>query len=205
MTLKTLVKISEVTNLSDARYCAGMGVDLIGFPLDESHPKFIDLAKAKEISSWICGIKVVGEFEGNDPKTIAYLAQQLGLEYIQLNKPVSTEEIRKIPKPVILKLEYGILTIAEIEILLNEYAEVVHYFLLESKEESFEDIEEKLKDWTGKYKIILGFGIRKDTLPAILEEIKPAGISLKGGEELRPGLKTFDELADILEELETDD
>ena len=42
MGLKTLVKVSEVNNLSDARYCAGMGVEMIGFSLDENHPKFIE-------------------------------------------------------------------------------------------------------------------------------------------------------------------
>ena len=32
--LKTIVKVSEVNNLSDARYCAGMGVEYIGFSMD---------------------------------------------------------------------------------------------------------------------------------------------------------------------------
>ena len=34
---------------------------------------------------------------------------------------------------------------------------------------------------------------------------KVKGISLKGGEEIRPGYKDFDELADILEALEIED
>lgn len=205
MALKTLVKISEVTNLSDARYCAGMGVEMLGFPLDEAHPKFIDLEKAKEISSWICGVKVVGEFEGNDPKTIDYLAGQLGLEYIQLNKPVTKSELAAIHKPVILKLVYGQFSAEEIETFLAEYHTDVAYFLLESEKESIEEIKDKLKQWSQDYRLILGFGVEKDNLETILEEITPAGIALKGGEEIRPGLKTFNELADILEELETED
>jgi phosphoribosylanthranilate isomerase len=52
MALKTLVKASEVNNLSDARYCAGMGVEMLGFCLDENHPKFIELARLREISVW---------------------------------------------------------------------------------------------------------------------------------------------------------
>jgi phosphoribosylanthranilate isomerase len=31
MPLKTFVKVGCITNLSDARYCAGMGVDMLGF------------------------------------------------------------------------------------------------------------------------------------------------------------------------------
>ncbi len=36
MSLNTFVYIRDVDNLSDARYCAGMGVDMIGFRLDRS-------------------------------------------------------------------------------------------------------------------------------------------------------------------------
>jgi phosphoribosylanthranilate isomerase len=38
MALKCFVKVGNVTNLSDARYCAGMGVDLLGFPVDAAQP-----------------------------------------------------------------------------------------------------------------------------------------------------------------------
>ena len=33
MALNTLTAVTEINNLSDARYCAGMGVDIIGFNL----------------------------------------------------------------------------------------------------------------------------------------------------------------------------
>lgn len=37
MALKTFVKISGVNNLSDARYCAGMGVNQLGFNIEDKH------------------------------------------------------------------------------------------------------------------------------------------------------------------------
>ena len=48
MALKTSVIINEVINLSDARYCAGMGVDYIGFRIDENHDKYVDLENFNE-------------------------------------------------------------------------------------------------------------------------------------------------------------
>ncbi|MFM1835376.1 MAG: hypothetical protein RJA04_63, partial [Bacteroidota bacterium] len=48
--LKTLVKVSAITNLSDARYCAGMGVDLLGFPLGK-----ISIDQFTEIRNWLAG------------------------------------------------------------------------------------------------------------------------------------------------------
>ncbi len=35
MALKTIVKVGNITNLSDARYCAVMGVDMLGFCLNK--------------------------------------------------------------------------------------------------------------------------------------------------------------------------
>ena len=53
MSLKTLVKVGGVTNLSDARYCAGMGVAILGFCPEPSRPDYVDLDKFKEITNWI--------------------------------------------------------------------------------------------------------------------------------------------------------
>ncbi|WP_332910561.1 hypothetical protein [Algoriphagus boritolerans] len=41
MALSTFVKINSVTNLTDARYGAGMYVDLLGFDLDDSSQNFM--------------------------------------------------------------------------------------------------------------------------------------------------------------------
>ena len=63
--LKTLVKVSAITNLSDARYCAGMGVDLLGFPLGK-----ISIDQFTEIRNWLAGVQIVGEFSTNDAAEI---------------------------------------------------------------------------------------------------------------------------------------
>src|SRR3954471_11542104 len=107
MALKTLVKASEVNNLSDARYCAGMGVEMLGFCLDENHPKFIELARLREISVWVSGVKTVGEFTGDNVLNINYLAEQLNLDFIQLNHTIEPHHIQELKRPVILKLDYN--------------------------------------------------------------------------------------------------
>ena len=61
MTLRTLVKISSVNNLSDARYAAGMGVELMGFNLDESSGNIVAPEQFRAITGWISGVKLVGE------------------------------------------------------------------------------------------------------------------------------------------------
>lgn len=205
MSLKTLVKVSEVTNLSDARYCAGMGVEMLGFTLDENHPRFIELSKLREISTWISGIKSVGEFTGENVENMNYLAKELNLDYVQLTIPVRKEALKEIHKPLILKFVLESFSKNELENYFEEYKDAVDFFLVESNEkDSIKPVIEELQLWCRKYPILLGVGIKAEDLDLILNEVQPKGISLKGGEEIKPGLKTFDELASILEELETE-
>lgn len=205
MSLRTLVKVSEVNNLSDARYCAGMGVEMVGFTLDENHPKFIELAKLREISVWISGIKVVGEFTGENIENMNYLAHELNLDYIQLNHTLNPDLVDGLKKPVIQKLLYYN-NEEEIENFLKLYHSKVEFFLIESEAmDSIGPLSSLMKKWCSTYPIILGIGITTEDLDKILSDINPAGIALKGGTEIKPGLKTFDELSSILEVLEIND
>lgn len=205
MGLKLKVKVSEVNNLSDARYCAGMGVDMLGFHLDENHPRFIDINTVKEITNWVHGVQVVGEFSASNIDNINYLAEELKLDFIELPVSFSPDDISKLQKAVILKLNLSKGNEGDISEIIDQYSPFVEYFLLESEDsDSIEEIKSLLKIWNSSGKLLLGIGINKDSLPEIENSIKPAGIALKGGDEIKPGLKNFDELADILEELETE-
>jgi phosphoribosylanthranilate isomerase len=205
MALKTLVKASEVNNLSDARYCAGMGVEMLGFCLDENHPKFIELARLREISVWVSGVKTVGEFTGDNVLNINYLAEQLNLDFIQLNHTIEPHHIQELKRPVILKLNYSPSNTDALFHDLKKYAPLVEIFLLESEQtDSVAGIENILKEWCSVYKIILGFGIQKEMIEDILQKIKPFGLEVRGGDEIKPGLKNFEELAEVLEALEVD-
>ena len=59
MPLKTFVKVGSITNLSDARYCAGMMVDMLGFRSVEGQEGYIKPAQFQEIRGWISGPLVI--------------------------------------------------------------------------------------------------------------------------------------------------
>jgi hypothetical protein len=65
--------------------------------------------------------------------------------------------------------------------------------------------EEIILKVSGQASVILGSGISEFNVKSLVAELKLYGIALEGGEEIKPGLKDFDELADILEELEVED
>ncbi|MFC5270107.1 hypothetical protein [Adhaeribacter terreus] len=205
MALKTTVLVNSVNNLSDARYCAGMGADMMGFPLDSAVSGHITEDAFKEITGWISGIQLVGEFDEADATEINEKAFNLNLDYIQLNKTYLINEIQKIEKPVIQKVFINKDTIeTELLEMLDLYHADVDCFLVYSND--FTTIDDTncrlLSDVAKLNKVIIGFGVEKNNLNYILENINPYGIGMQGSDEIRPGLKTFDELEEIFEALE---
>ena len=65
MPLRTFVKVGNITNLSDARYCAGMGVDMMGFCIDPENKNFVNPESFQEITKWVSLPHFVGEIMGS--------------------------------------------------------------------------------------------------------------------------------------------
>ena len=205
MSLKTLVAVNDINNLSDARYCAGMGVDIIGFCLSEGKPGSMSPTAVKEIAGWVSGVKIAGEFLDEPAEIINELIEVCGLHMVQLNEPYLLDDITRIQVPVIQKVIINKDT-DESELLgfLQLYQNSVRYFLITSND--FTAIDETntplLIDLAQQFPILLGFGIHKENILEVIAKVNMAGIGLKGGNEIKPGLKSFDELSLILEELE---
>jgi len=199
MALKTLVKLSEVTNLSDARYGAGMGVQMMGFNINPESEHFVDPDKFKEITSWIAGVKLIGEFDGD------ILSFNIGysLDYIQVSKPEMIKDILALEKRVILKIDLDRTLIEEVESVLNLCKNDVDYFLLEKSQDDFD--KAKIKVWSTSFPILLGFGINEEAIDDILNNFSVKGIAIKGGEEQVVGFKDYDQLSSILSKIEIDD
>jgi phosphoribosylanthranilate isomerase len=202
MALNTLTAVTDINNLSDARYCAAMGVDIIGFNLA---PGALSPEAVLEIAGWLAGVQLAGAFAGAPAEEINALSTQCGLDLVLLDASYLVHDIAKIDQPVILQVDMhkDSYELALIE-LLELYQAHVKYFLITSTE--FNAIDDTnsafLAELAGKFPVLLGFGLDKDSILPVLETVNPAGIALKGGHEIKPGLKSFDELADILEVLE---
>lgn len=205
MALSTIVLVNQITNLSDARYCAGMGVEMLGFNLQSEHPQHISAEAFKEISGWVSGVKMVGEVQELGTPEVEELLLKYRVDMLQLNSLYLIEELDELPLPIILKVLIDKDTVEEnLLSLLELYHHHVEYFLIDS--EDFRDIDDTnykfIRDISQKYPIILGFGLNKNNTRDALDKIHPAGIALKGSAEIRPGFKDFDELEEIFEQLE---
>jgi phosphoribosylanthranilate isomerase len=194
--LKTTIKVSNLNNLSDARYCAGMGVEMLGFSMDE-----LDFDKFKEMRGWLAGVQIVGE---TDSKNID-LVEKYQPDFLEVSDWENIIEIQRIGKPVILKVDFAT---ANLPALFQATKGNVEYFVLENSDEFGivdDAILSQLDAWSFQYPIILGFGIKESNANDLLEQTQLTGFVLKGGNEIRPGIADNEELMNILEILETDD
>lgn len=211
MALKTLVKISNVTNLSDARYCAGMGVDMLGFSMDADSPDYVDPAKFAEMRSWVAGVLIVGETTATDPDLIGQLLDTYQPDLLQVDEAAllpylgtfgqTSGELR-----IILRVDLSQLTLDQLGTLFQTGAAGAEYVLLESNGPLHldDDLKTALQRLASRYPVLLGTGISVDNVHSLLADLPVRGIALSGGNEERPGNKEFGELMDVLEAIEVE-
>ncbi|ERM82961.1 hypothetical protein P872_04935 [Rhodonellum psychrophilum GCM71 = DSM 17998] len=208
MSLKTFVKISSVNNLSDARYCAGMYVNLLGFSLENTSDNFVSPEKYKEITDWLSGLEYVAEFHSSHPESmLAQIQHYPGIRYIEF-----TEEIHL---GMLANTEYGLILrkqvnhLEELEELISKAATYKEHditlLLVSDSLQLDPNMLSKVKSLAQECQVLLGFGLEASSVEKTVELTGVKGIALQGGVEIKPGLKDFDELADILEVLEEED
>lgn len=207
MALGTFVKVSRVNNLSDARYCAGMGVDIIGFNLVPESLHHMAPEKFSEITNWLSGVDFAGEFEALSAAEILQLAKAYHLQFIQISHPDLVPKLSHQPVPLILKVNMD--KPQDMNTLSNtmeQYKEQVTWFLFESEKEAYQ--EDKLAEilrLAANFPVLLGYGLQANNVNQLIKKSPIGGIALMGEEELRAGYKDFDKLAEILELIEVDD
>jgi phosphoribosylanthranilate isomerase len=192
-----LVYIRDVNNLSDARYCAAMGVDMIGFRLDPLKTESLSPAKCKEIAGWISGIKIVGEFGLAPSEFIRDVLAVVNIDYILAESGSDFNNLASFEKPLIIQISVDDLKSGRIAGINQPNA---RYFLLTSYNNTA-DIP-TAKQLNVALPLILGYGINEANVSTLVNDYGFAGISLTAGSEERPGYKDYDEMADILEVLQ---
>ncbi len=196
MALKLSVKIGDVTNLSDARYAAGMGVDYIGFNIDSTSQNFVTAKTFKEIVNWISGVGIIGEI-GNQPVDSSE-------EYPPYLLETSNSSALNISNEAIFRLKGQSLSIAEIEGKLKDNTNSI-FHVVEVTQKQLEENLSGFANLCANFPIYLSANFNEALLEKVVATIKPKGIEIKGGLEDQPGFKDYDGIADVLEWLEVED
>lgn len=197
MAFITKVKISEVNNLSDARFAAAVGFDYIGFCFDQSNPNYLAPIKAKEIMDWITGSFIVAEFGNQTLQEIIEISDLLGVDVVEIENDILPGELAAIQQSIIKKINVNNLTAEQLQKQLDAYKPYCDTFLLYTKHSILQ--VEVISSFIPSYQIIIGGNYNPTQAFELYKTLKPFGINIKGGLEDEPGLKDYDELNTYLQ------
>lgn len=187
---RPLVYVSRITNLSDARYCAGMGVDLLGFVIDPADPDYVSPETYQQLVGWLSGPERVAEV-GSAAFNEVLLREQYAPQYVHIAShrlsqwPVSdTKLIVEVPAEALPSLRKQLEGRGDVAFLLVPGL----------------DTPLPAETATG-IPVLTGILPSQGHSLTHLARTGAAGIVLQGSREAAPGLKDYDHLSQVLEEL----
>ncbi|MFD2717793.1 hypothetical protein ACFST9_03640 [Hymenobacter monticola] len=186
--------IRGINNLSDARYCAGMGADKLTFVLDPALPGHLDTKTVKELAGWVAGVELIGEFDRLSAPEINAMAADCGLDAVLLRSYRTADELAEIAPPVYQEL-------SEADGAPDPEPAVVGWIL----ELPAAGIDNSVLHQLGLERPLwLGPGLDPDKARAVATQLPVAGLSFPSGDEVKPGLRDFDQLEAVFEALEVE-
>ncbi len=199
MGLTIPVILDSVNNLSDARYAAGMGVDLMSFEVEEGTERYVSPDLYKAITSWLSGIKTVASVSILNPSTMATIQEFYQPDFIQFE---SIEGISHHDLSAIASIQKITLSPDNIQTIDTQIFEEASYVFLEASDwNDWRTEHANISRINNLQNILWALPVEKEDVE-LIHSLNLKGIALKGGDEQRPGWKDLDQLIDILEALE---
>ena len=206
------LKICGITSLADARFCAGKGVDYLGFIQHHLSPRYLDPRHAKQIIEWIHGPETVGVFVNVDAETVNRTSETAGFDVVQLHGDESPAYCRRITLPVFKAISIQPKdTIRSLSRILIAYENCVDAFLLDTWHPELSGGTGTSFDWSIAqslsidFRIILAGGLNPTNVHEAINTASPWGIDVSSGVEDAPGIKNFDLINQFIESTEIDD
>lgn len=206
MSLKTFVKIGSISSLSDARYCAGMMVDILGFNLEQGTNGYVSPETFQEITEWVAGVSFAGEFASAQTAEIKLAASNYKLDYLEIQNIDQIEELSELPQKLIFRLIIsGKNDLDSLKTKVSYASELVDLIIVACLEPSLsEDLYQILNEVSKDTKLIRSYGLSEASADAVASDDVFYGIELEGSPEEKPGFKDYGAVMDILEVLEED-
>ena len=187
MTLKTNVLVENICNLSEARYCSGMGVQLLACPVAHVNPTLF-----AAIKGWVQGPSMILDISESRGE---HDVNEYDADFILAN----TDQLSAIAKASSLPF---IVRMSESDLLDSEYltlhSERIQFVVTNTI--SLTELE-KLNEL--KHKVLVSIKKHQTNNLADLLSLPIAGLVLTGETEEMPGLKEYHHLSNVLEQLES--
>ena len=207
---RTRIKMCGITNIEDAEEGIRAGVDALGFIFVEDSPRYIEPEKVKEIVEQLSPfVDLVGVFVDRENVEVQEIIDYCGLSYAQLHGSESPEYCSQIaysasPCKVIKAFRVGPKTAAA---EFHPYQNEVQGYLLDTYVADQAGGTGRTFDWEIvrslelQRPVILAGGLTPENVGEAILKVQPFAIDVNSGVELRPGLKDYDKLGALLEEV----
>ena len=185
------VKICGITNLEDAQAAVRSGASALGFIFYDKSPRYIPMETACQIAADMQGqVPLVGVFVDETLDYVHGVAEEIGLNFIQLHGNESPAYCQEIHFPVIKVFRVSSDFNAGI---IKSYN--VHAFLFDTYKKDKPGGTGEVLNW-GKISnlkidtpIILSGGLNRENIESGIDVVCPSAVDVNSGVESRPGMK----------------
>lgn len=184
--LKTKVMGSGLLHLTDARYFASRGATWLGFEVGTPSTFKENALKVAAIKEWVDGVSIIGQFDVQTVENIVEWIQISGVEGIQLPSHRSLDLLPFLPSEMLVIIDFSQ---NEDPVLMKNLSTFSNAFLLNPSPQHYD------------YSIIYNWNENSEPLLNFIEKYSPEGIALRGGLEEKVGVKSFDDLDEIMDVL----
>ena len=192
--MRVRAKVCGITNLADARAAVRAGADLLGFVFYAKSPRRILPEVARPIIRKVPGrVKKVGVFVNAPVAEVKSIADACGLDLLQFHGAETAAYLRRFK---------GYKTIKAVRVKnalslrrLSRYP--ADYFLFDAFHRKAFGGTGRTFDWVLLKRLkslrrpfFISGGLTPDNIAALLERIRPYGVDVSSGVELKPGKKS---------------
>lgn len=206
MSLSKFVKIANISNLSDARYCSGMMVDILGFEIsDNTSEHYVDPDTFQELTQWVAGVSFAGECHNTSAEDALRLISNYQIQYLELNQlDVLMDLSNQTDRLLIFNLKIDKKSrFSEVGSILKQAANYAEIVIIDCEANmDSTSIEELIPSLDIESRLLRAFDLNTKSIA----QIAPFwdGIELKGSTEKQAGFKDYGIVMDILELIEED-
>lgn len=187
----TRIKICGTTNLDDALMAVEAGADALGFIFVPDTPRYLHPDKAAKIIEELPPfITTVGLFVNANQREIDTIADGCSLDAVQLHGEEPPEVCQTLNRRVVKAFR-----VKDETSLANLHDYRVSAYLLDTYVKGAMGGTGKVFDWNlavkaKKYgRIILAGGLNPENITLAISRVRPYGVDVSSGVEMRPGLK----------------
>ena len=191
------VKICGITNLEDALTAVEAGADALGFVFFQGSPRFVSPEQAAEI---ICHlppfVQTVGLFVNEDLEMVNAVADQCGLDVIQLHGEETLGYCKTIRRRVIKA--FRVKDISTLDVMVQYQ---VSGYLLDAWSPAARGGTGQTFNWEiaaeatkRGLRIALAGGLTPDNVAEAVTTVKPYAVDVSSGVESSPGHKDSDKI-----------